>query len=30
MDEARLSATATIAAIVRAAHLLWDDAPKIV
>jgi len=29
MEEGRPSTTATIAAMIRAAHLLWDDAPKI-
>jgi methyltransferase (TIGR00027 family) len=29
MDEGRPSATSTIAAMMRAAHLLWDDDPKI-
>jgi methyltransferase (TIGR00027 family) len=29
MDEGQPSATATIAAMMRAAHLLWDDDPKI-
>lgn len=29
MEEGRPSATATIAAMMRAAHLLWDDDPKI-
>ena len=29
MEEGRPSTTATIAAMIRAAHLLWDDAPTI-
>jgi methyltransferase (TIGR00027 family) len=29
MEEGRASTTAMIAAMIRAAHLLWDDAPKI-
>ena len=29
MEEGRPSATAMIAARMRAAHMLWDDAPKI-
>ena len=29
MEEGRPSITATIAAMIRAAHLLWDDAPTI-
>ncbi len=30
MEEGRPSTTATVAAMIRAAHLLWDDAPKLV
>jgi hypothetical protein len=29
MDEGRPSATATIAVLMRTAHLLWNDDPKI-